>query len=586
MQKSPLLLLCSILFLIYSCQSDNTQEETSSLDRVVIHIDTEPQRLNPILGVSGYETMVTEHMFLSLADFDPVTGAFVPVLLTDIPEKQLSTGEDGQAIMTFDLEILSDAVWADGSPIDGYDFATTMKLILMPNIATSWRSILPGIISIDINESDPKKFSVSLASDYFQAMEGLLTAEIYPQHVYDPSDVLGAYSYADFKSQDLESLVSSDEGLKSLGEQFSSVDFSRTAIIEGAGPYTLNTWETGQFIVLKRKENWWGDQYDRKLLKANPAQIVYQIISDETVAATQLRSGDFDFMSLSKAASQVYEDLKADPAVSSQYEFYTPSLPRIYFIMMNNQDPRLADVNVRKALASVMDVDRLIKQYEGGYGQRVNSPVHPNSADNNKDIPMVEYDVDRANTLLSESGWIDKDGDGIREKAVNGVNQELNLRFFISGSGLSESISNILKDGASQVGINVEIITKGGRASRAENIIPGDYEFTAQAITSEGRWDPHGSWHSTMTGTNGRNWSGYVSDRADALITTIRTTTDEVERQKAYNQLQELMAADQPMILLYAPVERFAISRRLDPLVSSKRPGFFVNAFELNNSQG
>jgi len=281
---------------------------------------------------------------------------------------------------------------------------------------------------------------------------------------------------------------------------------------------------------------------------------------------------------MASSPSQVFLDLKKDSVIAADFNFYNPQLPRIYYILMNNQSESLSDVNVRKALAHCMDVDRLIDQQEKGLGDRLSGPFSPMQPGYLSTLLPVEYDITKANTLLSESGWVDNDGDGIRER--NG--QDLNLRFFITGSPLSTAISTLLQEAAAKAGIKVELITKSSRASRQENLIPGDFELTAQAITSEGKTDPYLRFHTSAMGAKGLNWGGYSNVTVDKLLETIRFTQDEQERLDAYGEFQQQIYDDQPMIFLYAPVEKFIVSSKYDPVISSKRPGFFVNAFSAN----
>ena len=63
----------------------------------------------------------------------------------------------------------------------------------------------------------------------------------------------------------------------------------------------------------------------------------------------------------------------------------------------------------------------------------------------------------------------------------------------------------------------------------------------------------------------------------------IRTTKDEEKRNQAYQKLQEIMYRDYPVIFLYAPTLRLAVDSEFIPVISSKRPGYFANAFKLES---
>lgn len=581
-------LFLTILLILFSCQNDKPDSK-KEIDQIVIQLAEEPQRLNPILATSALETEVFEYMFLSLCDIDPFSGTWVPVLTTDIPKGKISADENGDKITIYDISIVPEAIWTDGSPVTGFDFEFTLKMVALPGVnAPAWKALLPDIDQVITDQKNPKNFKVVIKGDYFLSKEGFLSAEIYPRHIYDRNGVLFDYDYAALKDGAIISQLDENqtEVLTKLAEDFSSIEFSKGEVIEGAGPYKMVSWESGQYIILERKENWWGDNYPaRNYLKAHPKRIIFQIVSDPAVTITQLKSGELDLASLSKAPIQVLDDLRNDEDFASRYGFYYPSLYRIYYILLNDRDRRLSDVNVRKALAHSIDIQRMIDQVEGGYGTPVASVIHPSKAAHDPDIQYPTYDLNKSNQLLDEAGWKDTDGNGIRDKIVNGVPISLSLRFFISGSQLSQTISNMMVESAKEIGIEIVPVTKASSAAIQENVIPGDFEMMAQAITSSpGQDDLYNIWHSNSTGLNGRNWSGYTNSEVDKLIEVIRETSDEDERNKAYLSVQKILAQDQPVLFLYAPVEKLVISKKFVPVISSKSPGYFANAFTLSNN--
>ena len=579
MLTKNLFILAVVCVLLCACQSDKYIDQ-SSLDQVVVRLQKEPQRLSPMLYTLPEAGIVMEHMYLSLCDFDPVSGDWVPVLASEMPEIKASKNEDGETEKTLEIEILPEAVWSDGSPITAHDITFTMKLTRLAGNTSPrwavWKQMTDDLISIEVEESNPKEFILTTQGDYFGTTDQILTAEILPNHIYDSNGLLDDYSYEDLKSMTEEDM-DGDSVLTRMVQEYNSAKYARQPIIEGAGPYGLKQWEPGQFIVLERKLNWWGGAYpNRTLLAANPERIIYQFIEDPTVALTQLKSGDIDVVSLARVPSQTYLDLQQDSTISAEFSFHTPQLPRIYYLLLNNQDPRLADINVRKALAHSMDIDRIITQEEKGLGEKIAGPIAPGQTGYLNSIPSPAYDLDLAKSMLRDGGWKDLDGDGILEKD----GQELNLRFFITGSSLSTVISTLLKESALKAGINIELITKPSRASRQENIVPGNFEISAQVITGEGKTDLHPRFHSDQTGAKGYNWAGYSDPEVDELLETIRYTNDEEERIQAYHTVQQEIAEDQPVIFLYSPLEKLVVSKDFEPVISSKRPGFFVNAFK------
>lgn len=577
-------LFLPFLILVIGLGACSGPKQDLSMDRVVIRLAQEPNRLNPVLSRTSAEREVGEYLFLSLADYDPVTLELVPVLLTSLPSEREVKEGNGRSYAVFDMEILPEAVWSDGTGMTGSDLEFTIKMALHPGVSSpGWKQLLNNIDRVEVDEKNPAKFSVWTSGEYFLDKEAILTAEILERKHYDPNDVLGSTSINEMKnSQVTDSLIATNEAFAAIGQDFSSSLYSRENI-SSSGPYIMRNWESGQFIILERKENWWGNSLDRTYLKANPDQIIFQIVEDNTTALTQLKSGSIDFASLGTAPYQIYDELKGDEDAAGKFNFETADIFRYYYILMNNNDIRLRHKEVRRALSYVLNVEQLINQLEGGYATITHSFIHPSKKEYNPVLKGLGYDISQAEKILDEGGWKDVNGDGIRDKSIDGTIHSLDFRFFITGSSLSQSIATILKEGAAQVGIDIEFVTKAYRNTLTENIVPGDFELTTLSTTqSAASTDPYMNWHSSSIGMGGRNFARFSNARADELIGIIRNTTEEEDRREAYNELQLILLEEQPVLFLYAPMERFVISKRLKPLLSAKRPGYYANAFTLN----
>ena len=71
---------------------------------------------------------------------------------------------------------------------------------------------------------------------------------------------------------------------------------------------------------------------------------------------------------------------------------------------------------MRRALYHALDRERLLDDVVGGHGVLASSPIPSNNWGHAPDTPSYNYDPDEAQRLLNESGWVDTDGDGTRDK--------------------------------------------------------------------------------------------------------------------------------------------------------------------------
>ncbi len=84
---------------------------------------------------------------------------------------------------------------------------------------------------------------------------------------------------------------------------------------------------------------------------------------------------------------------------------------------LNNPDVAfLQDVQVRQALYYGLDRKRLIEEVAGGQGIIAHSTFLPENWAHNPDVRQYAYDPALASAILDQAGWIDTDGDGIRDK--------------------------------------------------------------------------------------------------------------------------------------------------------------------------
>lgn len=569
-----------ILFLL--CIGGCTENKIVNSDNeVIVRIEAAPKTLSPILATTIHATQVNEYIYVSLGDYDPISLELIPVLIRDIPtaEKITEGAYAGSEAYTFQMK--AGATWSNGSQITGKDVLFTYKMAFHPDvISPGWKALLEDIDDVIVDKEDATKFTILTSGGYFLNLEGILSAEIYPQYLYKGSEVIDAISLTALKSVSSEELASQFPGISQLGKEFLSVKFGKE-IIEGAGPYELTEWKGEEYLVLSKKKDYWGDKYsNNNFLKGNFDKIIFQIVPDETVALTLLKNDELDVLDLTKYPIIVFNELKG--ITEDDIATHSSKNSRNNMLLINNQDEILNDKRVREALVAATDVDRMIKQLEGGAGIRTNSIISPYKPAYKKDLAMPLYDLDKARTLLEKAGWKDTDGDDIRDKIIDGRKEQLSLDFMITTTSASAGISSILIQSAKEVGIEINpIIKEKFSVIVNDHLKTGDYDLSVFAnIASTSSYDPYTSWHSASIGVEGRNYAGYSNPEADKAIENIRKldiTND--ERKEAYYELQDIMLKDYPVIFLYSPLGRYAIDEDMEPVISLKRPGVFVNAF-------
>ena len=547
---------------LYSCKTEPVQKD---LEELSIRIKRDPSKLNPIIYPSSAARELYSYILVPIADFNPETLELEPILIKEIPEAVSLTDGEYKGGVRFDLEFLEEAKWDDGSEIDGDDLVFTLKTVKCKEIeASGWRAFFEKMVDIQVDLKNKKKVSVTFSEPYMLALESVVTVNLYPKHVYDPT---GATDALGVDGNLIDSSASIDSSFVS---NFNGVKHSRD-VVQGAGPYKLTAWETDQYVILERKENYWAEGTSNPYLQASPSKMIFKVIPDETSALALLQDGEIDL--LSSVTSANFEALKEDYA--DKFTFLNPQLIRFYYLALNNKDVLLADPKVRKALAHCTDVDQMIQTLENGYGNRQNSIFHSTKSYADRDLKGVPFNLKMAAKELEEAGWSDTDNDGIVDKSIAGKKEQLELDFLVSKSPLGRKVSMIMQQEAKKVGIKINLVTKT-RGEIAEAMKSGNFHASPSAITSDPNDDdPFNKWH-----TNGpRNYVGYSNSELDMLIDKNRLEIDRAQRIIRYQQMQEIMAEDYPVIFLYSPQERMVVAKNLNATATPKRPGYLSNTF-------
>ncbi len=560
------------LLMLVSCQET---EKVVSEGSLKVYLSRDPEKLNPVFNPKANAREVYQNIFVPLADYHPETLELYPILIESVPTGKMVN----DSTVRYTMSIRNDAVWTDGTEITGHDYAFTMKAIMHPRVNTpSWRSLISKIKAVNVDADNPKMFSVDMDQSNMLTKEIATTNYILPKHVYDPKGVLDSKTLAFFAQKNIEDLMALDSTLIDFANAFNDPINYRTNLVN-AGPYTLETWESDQYIVLKRKQNYWGDNYPKNpFLQGFSQEIIFKIFADELTAFTNFKNGGMDVMKFK--TSNYFLGLKdSSSTLSENYNFESPQLMRYYYIALNHRRKGLDEPAVRKALAHALDVDALIKIIEKDYGSRSTGPIHPSKPYYNQALKPIEKDIETAKKWLSEAGWSDSNDNNILDK--DGT--ELSFDLLASPSELAQQVSLVFKEGCKQIGVNINIVQKSPRVFVRENVNTYDYDMAALAQTLDANPDdPSYRWHSSKAIVGGSNITGYSNQKNDQVIDEILMTKDEARRSALYKEFQELLYEDQAAIFLYSPTEKIAIRTNWEGKGTSKRPGYLLNTFKKN----
>lgn len=566
--------LCLLGF-IFSCKQDSPER---ALEKIDIRLSGDPQRIHPVFAPTTLGREVFQYIYLPLADFHPESLELTPILIKEIPEGRVVISEAGDTLLAYDIEFREDARWSDGTDLSNRDYVFTVNAVKHElSKANLWRAYFNFFKDVVPDPEDENKLTVFVDGSYMLAKELTVTINLLPSHVYDKDNLISSIPVRQITEP---GVISPDSIAGNFFDAFNNSMNEKTGVVQ-LGPYQLTDFQSDQYIVLEKIKDYWGAAYpDNPFLQAHADQLIFRVVPDELTAVTMAKESKLDFVSFREA--DAFLSFRDDESYSEQWSFHTPQLIRYYYIAMNNHSGLLSDVNVRKALAHSVNVDDFIQNLDGGLGVRTIGHFHPTKSYYNDRLEPIDKNLEKASEYLAASGWTDSDGDGILDKEIDGTKTPLKLDILITGSQLSKTMALIMQESAKSIGVDLGITAKPTPVMRKENLNNFNYDMAALVVSQDAAPDdPYSRWHSDNAIEGGSNSVGYANAQADSLIEIIRTTRDLDIRHEAYITLQEVMYEDQPVIWLYCPLQKFAISTRLDASTTPKRPGYLANTFTL-----
>jgi ABC-type transport system substrate-binding protein len=333
-----------------------------------------------------------------------------------------------------------------------------------------------------------------------------------------------------------------------VGRRFNEHWYNQGAI--GVGPYRFVEWVPGGEIRLERFDRYYGE-------KPPIENIIYRVISDPTARLNNLAAGDVDFVDLQQSQ---YKNAVLDGGISGfadgTLEYETFQGPSYRYLGWNADGPFFGDRRVRLAMTQAFDRELLLRENMHGLGRITTGTFFIDGPDYNHDIEPWPFDLDRAAQLLSEAGWEDNNGDGIREKLVDG--ELMNFEFgMVTYGHRPEFIAAMehYRNDLRSIGVilNVEPVEWAVMIERME-----EKDFDAYT----GGWvlgwdaDPYQIWHSSQADEpKGSNRVGFRNTEADRIIEQARQTFDPAERTELFHRFHEIIHEEQPYTFWFAGLE-------------------------------
>ena len=308
-------------------------------------------------------------------------------------------------------------------------------------------------------------------------------------------------------------------------------DVYKTAPI-GTGAFKLSEWRPAEYTLLEAFDDHFRGRPNIDFLRED-------IIPEPSVRTIALETGE--------AHAAVWPLLVEDSlrlAEDPNYKVFRYPWSSIKHFPLNNTLPQLSDKRVRQAMMYALDRQQIIDDIWSGAAQLAHSNLSPKYPFYyNPDLKQYEYDPAQAEALLDEAGWVDSNGDGVREK--DGVDLAFTVSV-ITGDQARRPIAEVAQQYLAAVGVKIEIVE-----APVASILEGLTECNLDAGLfnwTYGDLDPDP--YSTLHSQGGNNFACFRNPEMDALIEQGVQLVDPEERQPIYYQIQELFVEEVPVLYI------------------------------------
>lgn len=470
-----------------------------------------PDSLNPGNGVLAEAYTLYELVYDTPIGLD-LDGNYIPELATD-----WSVSDDG---LTWTMNLVDDATFHDGTPLTSEDVKYSLEL---------WRDtedfpFLPSYPDVfTVEAPDPTTVVLTTEEPIGNFESRMVFMYIVPKHIWE-------------------------------GEA-DPVAFENGEMV-GTGSFQLAEYQQGEFVRLEANEEYWAG-------RPSVDEVIFQTIENPDARVTALRNGDVDMITElpNTAISALQSDANVEVVTGDPL---APSLADVFFNIVPEDlcpaedgvcsgHPALKDYEVRRALAHAIDKQQLIDVALLGLGTPGISLTPTGLGDYfNSSLEDYAFDLEEAAGILESAGYVDSDGDGIRECLADQDCENLTFRFnYPNDSDTAPRETELISGWWNDIGVATTVQPLDPDTLTSVCCPTFDFDVIRWGWGSDP--DPGFLLGATLCSEidSGFSETGYCNEEYDALYDAQAVEVDPDTRRDIIWQMQEILLQDLPYIIPY-----------------------------------
>ena len=367
----------------------------------------EPTALDPNLSSLRSDQIVFFSIYDCLVALDPETQEFVPWLATS-----WETSEDG---LSYTFHLREDVKFHDGTPFNAEAVKFNFDRVHNPDLTSHATAPFGSYGSSEVLDEYTVKVNL------VEPIAAFLDYVSFSYRMVSPAAV----------------------------EKWGDADFGRHPV--GTGPYKFVEWVANDHIALEKNPDYnWAPKIALHQGPAYLDQVNFRQIPESGTRIALLENGEIQVAVTVPAveAQRLQEDPNFKLIVG-----YVPGVP--FHFALNITKPPTDELAVRQAMNYGVDREAIVKTIYGAYqtlgaNTAAYNVLTPNTFGYDATAALYDYNPEKAKQLLDEAGWVDTDGDGIREKD----GQPLHV---ILGTWETQSVADVVQAQLREIGFDIEV---------------------------------------------------------------------------------------------------------------------------------
>lgn len=535
-------------------------------NRIVVSKTVGPRTLNRLFAADEVTGSILDCMNARLIRINRQTQQAEGELAT-----QWQLSPDGK---TLDCDLRTDAKFSDGQPFTAEDVLFTFQVLQDPKVASPLADTFQsGGGQMKVEKLGDHKVRFAFSSP-LAAVERLFDGiAILPKHSLEAAYREGKFAEAWNLS-------------------------TPPAQVVGLGPFKLKEVVADQRIVMARNEHYWKKDASGTQLPYLD-ELIISIDADRSAQVLKFQNGETDLLYPVNV-----DDVPALQALEQQgkiklMDMGPSQIREIFWFNLNDGKSKegkpfldpvkrawFSDVRFRQAISHAIDRDAIVSVvFAGKAAPQYGFLSAGDKLWHNDQVKKYSYDVERAKSLLKQAGFKYTSGNDLIDSEGHPVSITMVTN---ASNALRGKMSTMIQSDLAKIGIQVNIASLESRALLSTINDTFAYEAALLAVVS-GDADPN-SHANILTSAGAGHWWYPGQKRPatpweaqiDALMARQRVSLDPAQRKEAFNQVQALMAEQQPFIFLASRHLLVAAKPDIGNLKPALLPDFALwNADEL-----